>query len=33
LLQPGLIYVADTAPFAGALGALGRTGVEIVGEP
>ncbi len=30
LLQPGLIYVADTAPFAGALGALDRTGVEIV---
>src|SRR6266566_8351565 len=25
LLQPGLIYVADTAPFAGALGALDRT--------
>ena len=30
LLQPGLIYVADTAPFAGALGALDRTGAEIV---
>src|SRR3984893_16146775 len=30
LLQPGLIYVADTAPFAGALGALDLTGVEIV---
>src|SRR5215470_19076083 len=30
LLQPGLIYVADTAPFTGALGALDRTGVEIV---
>src|SRR5260221_11298202 len=30
LLQPGLIYVADTAPFAGALGVLDRTGVEIV---
>jgi feruloyl-CoA synthase len=30
LLRPGLIYVADTAPFAGALGALDRTGVEIV---
>jgi feruloyl-CoA synthase len=29
LLQPGLIYVADTAPFAGALGALDRSGVEI----
>jgi feruloyl-CoA synthase len=30
LLQPGLIYVADTAAFAGALGALDRTGIEIV---
>src|SRR5215471_3794607 len=30
LLQPGLIYVADTAPFTGALGALDRTGVEMV---
>jgi feruloyl-CoA synthase len=30
LLRPGLIYVADTAPFAGALSALDRTGVEIV---
>jgi feruloyl-CoA synthase len=30
LLQPGLIYVADTAPFARALGALDLTGVEIV---
>jgi feruloyl-CoA synthase len=30
LLEPGLIYVADTAPFVGALGALDRTGVEIV---
>ena len=30
LLQPGLIYVADTAPFAGALGVLDRTGIEIV---
>jgi feruloyl-CoA synthase len=30
LLAPGLIYVADTAVFAGALGALDRTGVEIV---
>jgi feruloyl-CoA synthase len=30
LLQPGLIYVADSAPFAGALGVLDRTGVEIV---
>ena len=30
LLQPGLIYVADTTPFASALGALDRNGVEIV---
>jgi feruloyl-CoA synthase len=30
LLQPGLIYVADTAAFAGALSALDRTGFEIV---
>src|SRR5262249_21168348 len=30
LLQPGLIYVADTAPFAGALGAIDCTGAEIV---
>jgi feruloyl-CoA synthase len=30
LLQPGLIYVADTAPFAGALGALDLAGIEIV---
>ena len=30
LLQPGLIYVADTAPFAGALAALDLTGVEVV---
>src|SRR5258708_37716696 len=30
LLQPGLIYVADTAPFAGALGAIDCIGVEIV---
>jgi feruloyl-CoA synthase len=30
LLQPGFIYVADTAPFAGALGVLDRTGIEIV---
>ena len=30
LLEPGLIYVADTAPFEGALGALDLTGVEIV---
>ena len=30
LLQSGLIYVADTAPFAGALGALDLTRVEIV---
>src|SRR5499427_5241640 len=30
LLQPGLIYVADTAPFAGALGALDLAGVEVV---
>jgi feruloyl-CoA synthase len=29
LLQPGLIYVADTAPFAGALAALDLAGVEI----
>jgi len=30
LLQPGLTYVADTAPFAGALGALDLAGVEVV---
>jgi len=30
LLQPGLIYVDDTAPFAQALGALDCAGVEIV---
>ena len=30
LLQPGLIYVADTALFAGALAALDLTGVEVV---
>jgi feruloyl-CoA synthase len=30
LLAPGLIYVADTAAFAGALNALDRTGIEIV---
>src|SRR5215470_11089895 len=30
LLQPGLIYVADTAPFAGALDAIDCTGAEIV---
>ncbi|MBO0753489.1 MAG: feruloyl-CoA synthase, partial [Bradyrhizobiaceae bacterium] len=30
LLQPGLVYVADTAPFAAALAALDRTGFEIV---
>jgi feruloyl-CoA synthase len=30
LLAPGLIYVADTAPFAKALGALDLAGVEIV---
>ena len=30
LLQPGLIYVADTAPFAGALSALDLAGVEVV---
>jgi len=30
LLRPGLIYVADTAPFARALGALDLAGVEIV---
>jgi feruloyl-CoA synthase len=29
LLTPGLVYVADTAPFAKALGALGLAGVEI----
>src|SRR5262249_35293170 len=29
LLQPGLVYVADTAPFAGALGALDLNGVEV----
>jgi len=30
LLQPGLIYVADTAPFASALSALDLAGVEIL---
>jgi feruloyl-CoA synthase len=30
LLQPGLVYVADTAAFSAALCALGRTGFEIV---
>jgi feruloyl-CoA synthase len=30
LLQPGIVYVADTAAFAGALSALDRTGFEIV---
>ncbi|HZN31973.1 MAG TPA: AMP-binding protein, partial [Xanthobacteraceae bacterium] len=30
LLKPGLIYVADTAPFAKALAALDLSGVEIV---
>jgi feruloyl-CoA synthase len=30
LLRPGLIYVADTAPFAKALAALDLSGVEIV---
>jgi len=30
LLTPGLIYVADTGPFAASLGAIGRTGVEVV---
>jgi feruloyl-CoA synthase len=30
LLQPGLVYVADTAPFAKALGSLGPAGIEIV---
>jgi feruloyl-CoA synthase len=30
LLQPGLVYVADTAAFAGALAALDRAGFEIV---
>ncbi len=30
LLNPGLVYVADTGPFAKALGALGLSGAEIV---
>ena len=30
LLTPGLVYVADTAPFAKALAALALKGVEIV---
>jgi feruloyl-CoA synthase len=30
LLQPGLVYVADTTPFAKALAALDLTGVEVV---
>jgi len=30
LLGPGLVYVADTAPFAGALAALDLTNMEIV---
>src|SRR6266516_2534364 len=30
LLAPGLVYVADTAPFAKALASLDLTGVEIV---
>lgn len=30
LLTPGLVYVADTGPFAKALGALDLTGVEIL---
>src|SRR5438876_3245062 len=30
LLEPGLVYVADTAPFAKALAALDLRGVEIV---
>jgi feruloyl-CoA synthase len=30
LLQPGLVYVADTGPFAKALGALDGAGFEIV---
>jgi feruloyl-CoA synthase len=30
LLQPGLVYVSDTAAFAGALAALDRTGFEVV---
>ena len=30
LLTPGLVYVADTAPFAKALAALDLTGVEVV---
>ncbi|HXW25032.1 MAG TPA: AMP-binding protein, partial [Xanthobacteraceae bacterium] len=29
LLQPGLVYVADTAPFAAALAALDLAGVEV----
>jgi feruloyl-CoA synthase len=29
LLQPGLVYVSDTAVFAGALGALDRAGFEV----
>ena len=30
LVRPALVYVADGAPFAGALGALRRDGVEVV---
>jgi feruloyl-CoA synthase len=30
LLQPGLVYVADTAPFAAALNALDLRGVEVL---
>src|SRR5262249_19672202 len=30
LLQPGLIYIADTAPFAKALAALDLAGIEVV---
>ena len=30
LLQPGLVYVADTTPFAAALGVLDHAGFEIV---
>jgi feruloyl-CoA synthase len=30
LLTPGMIYVADTAPFAGAFAALDLSGIEIV---
>src|SRR4029079_283089 len=30
LLSPGLVYVADTAPFAKSLAALALTGLEVV---